>query len=1049
MDRNTIKRFILTTRETLISLIENKSNTQTLKINYEDLSYKYFIRICALLYMEINNFIPTDNISHYFPDKILSSVLPGCFSHLDSYENEFLSSIVSENNDFIFALKEFMAKCVKTNGLKTIGKFFQCYNSERKDRIFSELKNNKKIQKEDIPAATELFTPEWIVKYMSENSLGRLWYEANGNNEILSKWKYFINTPDQDAETKKVLLSEKNKYNNLKPEEIKIIDPCCGCGNILIYIFDVLMDIYISTGHSIKYSVKSIIKNNIYGLDIDNNASELARFSIIMKAAEYDKDFLCSPVLPNIYTLKSSKSITEHEINYLTGENTKNKDLLIRTLDAMENANEYGSLIRIKDNEISKIEEILQNANNISTDLNSILKSAILLSKSYDIVITNPPYMGRKSLNNEMNQYLSKNYPDGKSELYSAFILRCTKLTKDSGFTSMITIHSWMFISSFKKLREYILDNFTIDSLLHTGAATFEELNAFNALSVAFVLRKFSIKNFMGTYINLTEFYEKAEKIKNFSEPAHRYILCQNKFRKIPGCPLTYGISDAAAENFTKAAPIKYYSAPKQGLATADNNRFVRFWFEVNFNDISFNSKSSENSYKYKWFPYNKGGNFRKWYGMNEYIVNWASDGKEIRNFKDDKGKLRSRPQNTNYYFKSGITWSLFGFENFSVRYKKNGFIFDVSGSSMFPPEELQKYILAFLCSKIAFMYLSILAPTVNFQVGDIGNLPLIIDTDKKKNIEILADQCISISEEDWNDSEVSWDFSTHPFIKYGGDDLPAAFNKWKIYSQNRYDRLKMNEEQINRYFINIYNLKNDLTPEVKDRDIALRTASLHDDVVSFLSYAVGCIFGRYSIDNEGIIFAGGEWNEKRYKRFIPVKDNIIPLNGKKVFNGRTMTNLFIQFLKILFGEKNFNKNIKFIADALGGKGTPEEIIENFFINNFYKEHCKTYKGLPIYWLFDSGKEKGFRALIYIHRYDSSTISNLLNSYVKEIYNDYKSSLKTTKDKNVIRNLNKKITELDLYIKKLQNINNKNINIDPDKGIKYNYSLLKDLLSKI
>ena len=586
---------------------------------------------------------------------------------------------------------------------------------------------------------------------------------------------------------------------------------------------------------------------------------------------------------------------------------------------------------------------------------NEYIKQAKILSNQYTVVCTNPPYMGKKSINSKLSNYLYQNYPTTKSEMYSAFIERCYNFTKEKGYLSMITIHSWMFISSFEELRNFILNNSTIINMVHTGASTFIDLNAFNVLATAFCLKKEKL-NIKSTFVRLVDYYKTETKIENFRNTKNYYNINQDILNKIPQKPFVYWISDEIRNAFCNNKKLGKYYPPKQGIATADNKRFLRLWYEVDFSKIAFNISSEEESLKsnLKWYPYNKGGNYRKWYGNNEYVVNWQNNGKELKKFK--KAVIR----NKDYQLKEGITWSLFGFENFGVRYKEQGFIFDVSGSSMFPDKENLYYVIGYLCSNVAFKFLSILAPTVNFQVGNIASLPY-KEIEDKSIINELVKENIEICKKDWDSYETSWNFKKHPLINDNHNGkLKEIMKKYKTsYNQIR-EKLKNNEQKLNKIYSEIFDVTT-IETDVNDRDLTIKIFDEKGLIKSLISYSVGCMFGRYSLDKEGLVFAGGEFNFDKYKCFKPVIDNIIPLND-------CIVNKFKEFIEVAYGKSNLNDNLDFIAEILGKRTNEnsEATIRRYFMKDFYNEHFKIYHKKPIYWLLND--DDGNKCLTYMHR---------------------------------------------------------------------------------
>lgn len=705
----------------------------------------------------------------------LSDPLPGMFEKISQTSELLFPDALLKAESVLGELAKLDAD--SWSDIQVIGWLYQYYNTQLKDETFELLKKNVKITKDRIGAATQLFTPEWIVRYMVENSLGRLWQEGHHDKNLRMKWRCYMDEAPQEPEVAAQLAELRRGYAALQPEQLTVLDPCMGSGHILVYAFDVLMDIYRSVGYTDRDAVQSIMENNLYGLDIDDRAAQLAYFALMMKACEYDRRFLRRGVQPHVCAIAESVPVDEHLLDVFGTE----KPLARQLVHTFANAKEYGSLLSVDltQEELrrlsSRVDELGSSSQNSLLAMadsaqavavvKPLLQQSQILTRKYDAVITNPPYMGKKSLNTILSSFLDENFPNGKSELYSAFILKCLSLSKKDGFISMITIHTWMFIGSFEPLRRYVLEHTSIVNMVHSGAATFEELNSFNALAAAFTLKNESIKRYVSSYLRLVNYYNTQEKTLHFADKNCCYCLSQETFSIVPGYPFVYWLSEKARNNFKELRQLREYAEPKQGLATGDNDRFVRFWHEVEIKKIGFmftddKAKVSQQ----KWFPYNKGGNFRKWYGMNEFVINWANNGKQLKNFFEN-GKQKSVLRNTQYYFREGITWSLFGFENFGVRYKTKGFIFDVSGSSMFPEEDKVFYILSFLASNVAFFYLSTLAPTVNFQVGNIGDLPLKINGTCKEHIEELSKENVQISKKDWDSFEVSWDFKKHPMI--------------------------------------------------------------------------------------------------------------------------------------------------------------------------------------------------------------------------------------------------------------------------------------------
>ncbi len=1083
-------------RNVIIKKINKKGYEQVI----EEVAYEWFKRFIALRFMEVNGYL-SDN-THIFTDSAdnniigkrqteeneelykhliisqcneLSRILPCIFEEKDDFtELIFPDDIFGENSviaNMISGIQEDEWK----DAVQIVGWLYQYYNSVNKDKVFANLKNNIKIKKEDIPAATQLFTPDWIVRYMVENSLGKLWLDGHPDNRMKAQFVYYIDEAAQEDEAEDELSKIRDEYKNINPEEIKCIDPCSGSGHICAYMFDVLMQIYFSCGYSACDAVKSIVENNIYALDIDERAAELTYFAVMMKARQYDSLFFSrrdasgnSDVpQPKVYPIYESNGIDSYTLDYFANGNEKIKEAIDSVVVDMYDAKEYGSAVNVKkvdfDLLYSRFDEVKNDINicreSVLNVLLPVVKVAQVLSEKYNVVATNPPYMGRKSLNAKLSSYLEANYENGKTELYAAFIERCASFAKQNGLIAMITMHTWMFISSFKKLRKHILTNENIVSMMHTGAATFEELNSFNVLATAFVRRKGYVNSYVGTYLKLNDYYSTDEKLKNLDNPKNLYLTKQNKFFSIQEQPIVYWVDEKTYDIFETSPKIEDYGQLTNGLFTCDNARFVRLWHEVSVCDTKFNchSAAEADASKAKWFPYVKGGNFRKWYGNNEYVVNYQDNGAEIREYRVKQGQSKKFP-GEQFYFMPGITWAPFGFENFGVRYKYHGDIFDIAGSSLFvnnTDDEL--YILSFLASKVGFYLLSTVAPTVNFQIGNIGSLPLIKSDAYKPRIDFLAEENIRISKEEWDDYETSWNFRKHPLLN-SGNSLARAYEEWEKKANSRYDLLRKNEEEINSMFIEIYHTERCVDKYVVDRDIALRRAEKERDIKSLISYAVGCMFGRYSLDAEGLAYAGGNWDSSKYKIFKPAENNIIPICDDEYFED-DITGRFVNFIEAVYGKETLQENLEFIAAALGGKGSPKEVIRKYFISDFYAEHIKTYQKRPIYWLFDSGKKNGFKALIYIHRYNENTLSQMLTDYVYKRQQQYREIISDTEKQLAVADIREKTRltkqlaklkekngEINAFEEKIQQLADRRIKINPDDGVKHNYELFGDVI---
>lgn len=1118
-------------RESLVEAIKAKEQSfDDYKKGFEavidEVAYTWFNRLIAIRFMEANDYLPSgvrvlssasegkrepDLVTNPFDSDLefndeeramifqlkdenkldelfrmlfikqcnaLHSILPVLFEETDDYSELLIPISFTDEEGIVHKLVNDIDEEDFREQVEIIGWLYQYYISEKKDVVFANKKKDK-IKKENIPAATQLFTPDWIVKYMVENSLGRLWLEGHPNKKLQNSWKYYLEEAEQEAEVQAELDRIREESKNISPEDITVLDPSMGSGHILVYAFDVLYQIYVSAGYSEREIPKLILEKNLYGLDIDDRAGQLAYFSLIMKARSYSRRLFRkvdenNPIKVNVCSIQESNGLTQSDVKYFAnGDKELEKDLAY-LVEVFTDAKEYGSILNVHPVDFYKIENRLEEIRTDITDLfnveskdklvemlPSLIKQGKIISKKYHIVCTNPPYLTVSDSSPKLQTYVKSNYPDSKTDLFAVFIESCKKMLIKNGLQAMITMHSWMFLSSYEKLRSKILNNNIFINMSHLGARAFEEINGEVVQTTAFIMRNLKKDLYKGKFIRLVGFNSQYEKEIEYFNKNNIYIVTVNNFKKIPGSPIAYWPSEKIFRIFETTKKINYFYQTKVGLQTGDNNRFVRLWYEVDNSKIGFNCKNKEIALESnkKWFPYNKGGKFRKWYGNNQYLVNWENDGYEIKNNFDSNGKLRSRPQNREYYFKEGITWTFVSSSNFGARYTDKGFLFDVGGSSLFPDKKNIYYILGLLSTKITFEFLRIQNPTLNFQVGNIANIPTIItdNVDLFNTINNKVKENINISKKDWDSFETSWDFKTHPLIEFKSDTIENSYNNWSEFTEKQFNQLKSNEEELNRIFIDIYGLQDELTPEVEDKDVTIRKADKERDIKSFISYAVGCIFGRYSLDVEGLAYAGGEWDSTKYKTFIPDSDNCIPITDEEYFDD-DIVGKFIEFVKIVFGEKTLEENLKFIADALGNKGSSSRmIIRNYFLNNFINDHNSTYKGIlekrPIYWLFDSGKQNGFKALVYMNRWNSDTIGNMRIEYLHRMQRAYESQIICMQDtidtsdnnkeiKEAIEakeKLQKQLKETKDYDERVAHLALNRIEIDLDDGVKFNH----------
>jgi len=1104
----------------------------------EEVAYTWFNRLIAVRFMEVNDYLPTgvrvlssessnkaepDLVTHpmeadldytaFEKDRIiqlkqenkldelfrmlfikqcnaLNENLPGLFEKTTDYTELLLNVTFTDKDGVVYHLVNDIPEddfnVSKEGQVEIIGWLYQYYNTEPKDETFALLKKNVKITKERVPSATQLFTPDWIVRYMVENSLGRLWLEGHPNDELKSNWKYFLDEAEQEEDVQKQLNKIREEYKTIEPEDIKVIDPAMGSGHILVYAFDVLMKIYESYGYSQQDAAKSIVEKNLYGLDIDNRAYQLAYFAVMMKARQYNKKILNEQITCHVYAIQDSNDVNRDQLKYFgTGMSGLERNAAILQieglLDTFIDAKEYGSILNVDNYDWKLLQEFAKNVDasgQMSVDtigieltkeqLEELVYIGEVMFRKYDVVVTNPPYMGSSGMSVNLSDYAKKNYPDSKSDLFAVFIEKCTQMTKLNRYQAMITQHSWMFLSSYGKLRAKLLQIDTVN-MTHLGARAFEEIGGEVVQTTSFVMSKSYVPAYRGLYVRLIEPTTQTGKEEIFISGDKRYIASQENFSKIPDSPIAYWVSDNVISAYENGKLLGTIASPKTGMTTGDNNRFLRLWYEVAINKVNFLATSAveaEKSNK-KWFPYCKGGGYKRWYGYNEYLVNWENNGLEIKNNIKENGLKAASVRSESLYFQELITWSAVSSGKFSCRSVNGGALFDSGGSSIFVHNN-RLYILALLNGKVAQYYLDISNATINYQPGDIAGIPVL--NKNIEEVENLANQGIMISKIDWDSFETSWDFVKHPFLQ-NISTLSESYKNWELFRSDLFNKLRDNEESLNHNFINTYGLQEELKQEVEEKDITIQKADLGRDVRSFVSYVIGCIFGRYSVDVDCIAYAGGSWDENKYSTFTPDKDNILPITDEEYFED-DIVGLFILFVKKVYGEETFEENLDFISNALGNNGnSSREIIRNYFVKDFFKDHCKVYQKRPIYWLFDSGKENGFKALVYMHRYDENTIGNLRIDYLHRMQQIYENeiarmqeTIENSKDSREVtlatkrkEKLIKQLKETKEYDEKIAHLALARTAIDLDDGVKFNYDKIQtdldgkklDVLAKI
>ena len=1099
-------------RKEIIEDIESKGFNNFV----EEVAYTWFNRIIAIRYMEVNNYLPTKTrvLSSETEGKIepdiltdaldidldytqeekelifklkdenkldelfrflfikqsnkLNEILPGLFKTTNDSLELLLNISFTSEESVVRQLIDTIPEEDFTKQVEIIGWLYQYYISEKKNQVININKSN--IKKEDIPAATQLFTTDWVVKYMVDNSLGRYWIERNPNSSLKKHLEYYFGEAQQDEETQRKLDEIRSK--NISVEELTFFDPCMGSGHILVYAFDVFFEIYKELGYLERDIPELILKNNIFGLDIDDRAYQLAYFAVLMKARKYDRKILQKGIVPNVYAIQESGNITDSIIEFIQKHNEKIVNDVIYLKEIFESGKEFGSLIQVKNidfnNLRTSLNEIIDKSkstltdinitNIISNDLMALINQAELLSKKYSAVVTNPPYMNKFEKN--LKDFAKKNYKDYSKDLFSMFIYRNFGFCIKDGYCGFLTPFNWMFIKNHEQLRKYIITNKCLSSLIQL------EYNSFTEIAMVpvgtFILYNSSFKNvnYIGTYLKLSEFKGnmdvQKEKVVNSlkSSTNYKFNISQNNFLKTPNYQIIFWEDKYLIDSFNKYPPLSKYAKPSRGLSTFNDNKFLRFWFEPTFKSINFNCSTLEDSInsKKKWFPYNKGGSYRKWYGNNEYVVNFYNFGEDIK--QTGKGSF----SNSDYYFSKGLTWSRISSRYFGVRYHDNGFIIGDAGPSVIViNDNYIFYMLGILLSQFSLRIISSLNESMTFQVGDLNRIPILVKEEKKKEIEELVKLNIEISKKDWDENEISWDYIKHFSLKSNSNNLKDIYGEYVNFKENEFIKMKNNEIKLNKIIYNLYNITEEF--EIKDDDITLNKMNKTDFIKSFISYAIGCMFGRYSLDNEGLQFAGGEFNINNYNKFIPDDDNIIPVLDTAYFDD-DIVGYFTKFVETCFGKKTLEENLDFIAGALSKSKKPSrEIIRQYLLKNFFNDHKRTYKKCPIYWQFSSGKHNGFNCLVYMHRYEPSLVARIRTDYLHKTQKAIEQRI--VNNDNIINNstskqevanatkekakLQKQLKETQEYDEVLAHIANQNIKIDLDDGVKVNYAKFQNI----
>ncbi len=1133
-------------RNALVDAIRRKECDSDYRTAYnaviEEIAYTWFNRLVAIRFMEINDYLPSrvrvlsaENSAKHEPDMVttpfetdleftdqeqdmilrlkdqnkldelfrylfirqcnkLHEILPKVFEQTSDYTEMLLNISFTDKNGIVYHLvhdipeSDFNISTLDSNGNPTgqveiIGWLYQYYNTALNEQVYDGNLSKSRISKELLPAATTIYTPDWVVQYMIQNSLGRLWLEGHPNDSLKTSWKYYLDEAEQEPEVQAQLDEIRKEYRTLNPQAIRVIDPCAGSGHILVRLFDTLMQIYEAQGYTQRDAVQSILKNNLYGLDIDERAAQLASFAVMMKARQYDRRIFSRGIQLHVYAIVES--------NNLSSMWTKGNRQMAKLFDCMKDAKEYGSILHVPEMDFDtlrqQVTEKAKDPNNLPAE-NVILKNQLpqvlalidvaeVLAQKYDTVVTNPPYLGSSRFSPKLDVYVKKNYAEEKSDLSMVMLKKAmVDFSRKNTFIAFITTTSWMFLSSFEKLRKYMFSNLAISSLVDYGTELFDGKVGHNPI-VSWVNRNTQL-NYKLTAIRLVDYCysRRDEKKPEFFEKRNRYTAEQSNFAKVPGFPVAYWVSEAVFKTF-ESDNITLVATQKTRISTGDNDRFMRKWYEVSREKML---------YPNKWIPCPKGGDYRKWYGNIDLLLNWENDGQELKAF----GKAMLGDER--FFMKRGLTWTVISSKKTGFRVVPDGCICDHKGPLIYVFDERNTYyLLGILNSKYSEKLLHITAPTLGFEWGAIAKTPWIVSEKYTGDVNALVQNNVTLSKSDWDAFETSWDFQYHPIVRkadsriHWGDDGDTTIEYVYHYvaqdMENRFQQLKENEEELNRIFIDIYGLQDELTPEVEDKDVTVRRADLGRDIRSLLSYAVGCMFGRYSIYKDGLIFAGEPYSLERFVEklngradtvsedeitrayhnegiivdslFYPDEDNAIPITDEPYFEDDIVSQL-CKWLTTVFGPSTLEENLKFIADALGNKGnTSREVIRNYFLNDFFKDHCKIYQKRPIYWLFDSGRQNGFKCLVYMHRWDADTAGNVRVEYLHKLQRIYEREIQraqevidAARDTREVARANKRKDKLQKQLKETQDYDARlghialsRISIDLDDGVKVNY----------
>ncbi len=1006
----------------------------------------------------------------------LSKAMPFLFEHIDDESELLLPGNLERTDSVVAKLVESIAE-EDWSEVEVIGWLYQFYISEKKDSVIGKV-----VKSEDIPAATQLFTPNWIVQYLVQNSVGRLWLMANPGSTLKSQWPYYIEpaeqTPEVQAQLDALIQTRMAEDGgSLNPETMTVLDPACGSGHILVEAYEVLKAIYLERGYQARAIPRLILERNLYGLDIDDRAAQMAGFALMMKARADDRRLLDSPIKLNVLSLQESKGLELDEFDSHLKRFGISRALLASLIDTFAHAKTFGSLIQVPtilDAGLRALADGIGNAMQsgdvfaqaAAQDLLPLVEQATVLAMKFDAVVANPPYMGGKGMNSALKDYAKTTFPDSKSDLFAMFIERGFSWCKATGFNSMVTMQAWMFLSSYEAFRRRLLVANTVSSLLQIGYNSFPELNSKVAQACAFVIFNKDVHGHTGCYVDLNGAEQAADKSIVFlrRDKSNIFNVSQTNFESIPGSPIAFWAGKKIIQAFIHGKPLGTVAEPKSGLSTTDNERFLRYWHEVSVQQIGFgfSDVSETANATQRWFPFSKGGDFRKWYGNDQYVVNWKSDGEEIK--EKTKGAAGGRIVSPEWYFKPGVTWSGISSSKPSMRFMSMA-IFGSGGKAIFSECAINE-ILGLLNSNVATSFLEILSPTLNYEAGHIGNIPYIEVQATRATVNKNVTALVNLSRDDWDLYEISWNFKRSPLVNESGS-LRDSFLRFVDKCQERKTKARSLEIENNQIFIAEYNLQDLILPDVPEDEITLALPSREIDCQRLISYSIGCMMGRYSLDEPGLIYAHAGnvgFDTSRYKAFPADADGIVPISDELWFEDDA-TNRVSEFLNAVWGAEKLEVNMNWLAESLGKKGTetPEETIRRYLSGSFYKDHLQTYKKRPIYWHFSSGKQGAFQALVYLHRYQEGTLARMRAEYLVPLTGKMQSRIEMlgkdldaasatatrTKIAKQIESLRKKHVELLAYDEKLRHYADMRIQLDLDDGVKVNYGKFGDLLAEV